>query len=78
MSAFQQSTIVNFWVAIGLLAMIVLFFNQLSNAIGEYPLLCRNFPGNISALNIIETLLSGANVPLELEDSVLLACAPTS
>ncbi|KIM71897.1 hypothetical protein PILCRDRAFT_16622 [Piloderma croceum F 1598] len=61
MSAFQQSTIANFWVAIG-----------------EYPLLHRNFPGDISALNIIETLLSGANVALELEDSALLACAPTS
>ena len=53
-----------------------LFFNQLSNAIGEYPLLCRKFPGNVPALDVIETLLSGAEVPLKLEDSVTFSmCA---
>jgi len=53
MSAFEQSTIENFWVATG-----------------EYPLLRRNFPGDSSALDVIERLLSDADVPLELEDSV--------
>ena len=47
-----------------------LFFNQLSNAIGEYPLLRRSIPGDVSALDIIETLLSDADVPLEHDDSV--------
>jgi hypothetical protein len=53
-----------------------LFFNQLSNAIGEYPLLRRNIPEGVSALDVIERLLSGADVPLELEDSVTFSmCA---
>ena len=53
-----------------------LFFNQLSNAIGEYPLLCRNIPGDVSALNITEMLLSDVDVPLELDESVTFStCA---
>ena len=47
-----------------------MFFNQLSNAIGEYSLLRRNFPGDSSALDVIERLLSDADVRLELEDSI--------
>ena len=76
MSAFEESAIRNFWVAMGLLATFFLFFNQLSNAIGEYPLLRRNIPGDVSALNIIEMLLSDADVPLELDESVTFSmCA---
>ena len=53
-----------------------MFFSQLNNAIGEYPLLRRNFPGDSSALDVIERLLSDADVPLELEDSVTFSmCA---
>jgi hypothetical protein len=48
-----------------------LFFNQLTNAIGEYPLLRRKFPDHGSALDIIEKLLSHADVSLELEDSLI-------
>jgi hypothetical protein len=47
-----------------------LFFNQLSNAIGEYPLLHRNIPEDVSALDVIERLLSDADVPLELDEGV--------
>jgi hypothetical protein len=47
-----------------------LFFNQLSNAIGEYPLLHRKFPEDGSALDIIEALLSGSDIPFKLEDNV--------
>ena len=44
--------------------------------IGEYPLVSRNFPGDFPAIDAIETLLSGAEVPLELEDSVTFSmCA---
>ena len=76
MSAFEESTIGNFWTATGLLATIFLFFNQLSNAIGEYPLLRRSIPGDVSAIDIIETLLSDADVPLELDESVTFStCA---
>ena len=74
MTAFQQSRIENFWTAIGLLAMIV-FVPQPINAIGEYPL-CRKFPEDVSALDIIEGLLSGSEVAVELQDSVAFSmCA---
>jgi len=53
MSAFEESTIKNFWVATG-----------------EYPLLRRNIPEDVSALDTIERLLSDADVPLELDESV--------
>ena len=40
---------------------------------GKYaviPPLRRNFPGDVSALDVIERLLSDADIPLELEDSI--------
>ena len=43
---------------------------------GEYPLLRRNFPEGIPDLDIIKTLLSGAEVSLKLGDNVTFSmCA---
>jgi hypothetical protein len=70
MSAFEQSMIGNFWVATGLLATILFIFSQLSNSIGEFPLLHRNLPEDGFTLERIRQLLSFDEVPLDLMDNV--------
>jgi hypothetical protein len=69
-SAFTRSKIENFWVATGLPSRSFLFFDQLSDAMGEYPLLRRNIPDGISALETIKTLLTGGEIERELETNV--------
>lgn len=69
MSAIRQTTIENFWVNTGLLIMILLS-NQLSFTVGQYPLLNRNIPEDISALEAIKSLLSGSEISLTLQDSI--------
>jgi hypothetical protein len=80
MSAFQRSMIENFWVATGFLVMIIFFFSQLSNAIGQFPLLNRNFPKDGSMLEAIETLMSkpDAEITFQLQDSVICSMCPSS
>ena len=69
-SAFARSKIENFWVVTGFPSRSFLFFNQLSDAIGEFPLLCRNIPDGISALKTVKTLLAGGEIESELETNV--------
>jgi hypothetical protein len=47
-----------------------LFFDKLSGAIGEYPLLRRNMPDGISTLETVKTLLAGGEIERELETNV--------
>ena len=70
MSAFTRSKIENFWVATGLPSRSFLFFDQLSDAIGEYPLLRRDIIWDISAFETIKTLLAGGEIEKELETNV--------
>ena len=73
MSALSKSEIKNFWVATGLPTMIVLF-KQLSNTIGQYPLLDKQFPDD--GLDAIEDLLTGAEIKFRLmEDVTYSRCA---
>jgi hypothetical protein len=67
MFAFQKSSIENFWVATGLPATIVLF-NQLSDTIGEFPLLNREFPDD--GFGAVEILLSRKEIESVLQESV--------
>jgi len=75
MSALSASEIKNFWVATGLPTTIILF-NQLSGTIGKFPL-NKQFPDD--GLNVIEDLLTGAEIEFDLMESVTNSrCAPTS
>ena len=67
MFALSTSEIKNFWVATGLPTMIVLF-NQLSNTIGQYPLLNRQFLDD--GLDVVEDLLTGAEIKFDLMGDV--------
>lgn len=67
MSAFTQSGIDNFWVATGLPSRSFMFFDQLSDAIGEFPLLRAD---GISAFETIRTLLAGGEIESKLETNV--------
>jgi hypothetical protein len=73
MSAFETSSIENFWVATGLPATIVLL-NLLSNTIGEFPPLAREFSDD--GLRVAQDLLAGNEIDFELTDSVTFSeCA---
>ena len=74
-SALSESEIGNFWVATGLPTTIILF-NQLSGTIGEFPL-NKQFP--VGGFNVIEDLLTGAEIEFHLTESVTNSrCVPTS
>ena len=52
------------------------FFDQLSDTIGEYPLLRKNIPDGISALETIQMLIAGKEIEMGLQDDVTFsACA---
>lgn len=70
MSAFEQASIEKYWVATGLLMINIMFFVPLSMAIGDYPLICQNFPDNNSALDVIEKLLSGDGINLTMKSDI--------
>ena len=73
MSALSNSKIENFWVATGLLATIVLF-NKLSRFKDKFPLSNTQFPDD--DLNVIENLLTGAEIEFDLmEDVTYRRCA---
>jgi PD-(D/E)XK nuclease superfamily len=73
MSALEESTIKNFWVATGLPTTIILF-NQLSSTIGEFPLLNKQFPDD--GLDVVEDLLTGAEIEFHLmQDVAYSRCA---
>ena len=67
MSALAESEIKNFWVATGLPTTIV-WFNQLSSIIGEYPLLNRQFPDD--GLDVVQDLLMEAEIQFDLKPDV--------
>jgi hypothetical protein len=79
MSAFEQSTIENYWIRTGLITTIT-FVLQPTNAIGEYPLLNKQFPedhhGFDEVFQVVSDLLSGSEVSRKLVDSVTFSeCA---
>ena len=67
MSALSQSEIENFWVATGLPTTIV-WFNQLSSTIGQFPLSNRQFPDD--GLHLVEDLMAGAEIEFDLMENV--------
>jgi len=69
MSAFEKRQIKNFWIQTGSLVTVI-FVLQLNNSIGEFPLLCRKIPENVSALDKIVALLCQKEVSFDLQDSV--------
>jgi len=75
MSAFEKRQIKNFWIQTGSLVTVI-FVLQLNNSIGEFPLLRRKVPANVSALDKIAALLCRKEVSFVLQESVTFSkCA---
>jgi hypothetical protein len=75
MSAFEKRQIKNFWIQTGSLVTVI-FVLQLNNSIGEFPLLRRKIPENVSALDKIAALLCRKEVSFDLRDSITFSkCA---
>ena len=68
--AFEKCQIKNFWIQTGSLVMVIWGFNPHNNSIGKYPLLCRQIPEGVSALNEIVALLCHREVSFILQESV--------